>query len=168
MSASHPPVSCLRHIRQSHVCITPASLMSATHPPVSCVRHIPQSHIYDSPASLMSKTHPPVSCLRHTRQSVLTFMCVGRYSDYPGRSRADNARQEETCEQEVSQVVHTELRLKPVLCFALGTRQDPWKHIHCMPILVAYLANLMYLVVCWICSLQEYPSYRWSVRNKPQ
>jgi hypothetical protein len=74
-------------------------------------------------------------------------MCVRRHNDYPGRSRADDARQQETREQEVAQVVHTELRLKPVLGFALRTRHDPWKQILCMPILVAYLANLMYLVV---------------------
>jgi hypothetical protein len=52
-------------------------------------------------------------------------MCIGGHNNDPGRSRMDDAWQEETGEQEVSEVVHTKLRLKSVLCFALGTRHNP-------------------------------------------
>jgi hypothetical protein len=48
-------------------------------------------------------------------------MCYRGHSDDSRRSRADYTRQEEAGEQEVTQMVHTELGLEPILCLALGT-----------------------------------------------
>jgi len=51
-------------------------------------------------------------------------MCFGGHSDDSRWSRADYTWQEKAGEQEVTQMVHTELSLEPILCLALGTRHN--------------------------------------------
>jgi len=48
-------------------------------------------------------------------------MCSRRHSNDSRWSRTDNTWQEKAGEQEVTQMVHTELRLETILCLALGT-----------------------------------------------
>jgi hypothetical protein len=51
-------------------------------------------------------------------------MCSRGHSDDSRWSGADYTWQEEASEQEVTQMVHTELGLEPILCLALGTCQN--------------------------------------------
>ena len=48
-------------------------------------------------------------------------MCSRGHSDDSRWSGADYTWQEKAGEQEVTQMVHTELGLEPILCLALGT-----------------------------------------------
>jgi hypothetical protein len=52
---------------------------------------------------------------------ILTFMCFGGHRDDSRWSRADYTWQEKASKQEMTQMVHTELGLEPILCLALGT-----------------------------------------------
>jgi len=51
-------------------------------------------------------------------------MCFGGQNDDSRRSRADYTWQEEAGEQEMTQMVHTELGLETILCLPLGTSHN--------------------------------------------